>query len=236
MNQNQKRGFTLLELLITISIIAILSLIIIFILNPAETLKKSRDAQRIADLSTLKTALGLYLTASSTPDLDAATTVCIPSSGATAMISYSLEAADSSSCGTTIVKGNDAAGGGFSATDNCRYGGTGGTAGVVDGTGWVPVNLTVLTGGSPISNYPLDPTNTIALLTAPTSSDLVYRYVCQNSITTAGKPSYVFEIDAQLESAAYTSEDDRRAKDGGDNVNYYEVGNSLRLLGTGYNF
>lgn len=235
MDKNQKRGFTLLELLITISIIAILSLIIIFILNPAETLKKSRDAQRIADLATLKTALGLYLTASSTPDLDAATSVCFTSGGSSAMVSYSLEAADSSSCTADIVEGADAAGT-FSTSDQCRYGGIGGAAGVVDGTGWTPVNLTVLTGGSPISNYPLDPTNTIASLTAPTSSDLVYRYVCQNSVTTAGKPSYLFELNAQLESAAYTSEDDRRAKDGGNNVNYYEVGNSLRLLGAGSNF
>ena len=65
-----KKGFTLLELLIVVSIIAILSIALVFMLNPTETLKKSRDAQRISDLNTVKTALGIMLTASSTPSLD----------------------------------------------------------------------------------------------------------------------------------------------------------------------
>ena len=64
---NRSSGFTLLELLIVISIIAILSIALVFMLNPAETLKKARDAQRISDLKTVKTALGIMLTASSTP-------------------------------------------------------------------------------------------------------------------------------------------------------------------------
>ena len=47
------KGFTLLELLIVIAIIAVLSVILVLVLNPAETLKKSRDTQRMSDLSTL---------------------------------------------------------------------------------------------------------------------------------------------------------------------------------------
>src|ERR1035437_6565486 len=62
MKKNKKGGFTLLELLIVIAIIAILSVALVIVLNPAETLKKARDAQRISDLSTLKTAIGLYMT------------------------------------------------------------------------------------------------------------------------------------------------------------------------------
>ncbi|MEK7097923.1 MAG: prepilin-type N-terminal cleavage/methylation domain-containing protein [Patescibacteria group bacterium] len=233
-NAKNSKGFTLLELLIVIAIIAILSVVLILVLNPAEMLKKSRDVQRISDLNTLKTAIGLYITSTSTPDLDTGTSLCIPTSGATAKISYSAELADSSSCATTVSKGSDAAGGSFSTTDNCRYGGTSGAA-AIDGTGWLPVNLGSLTGGSPISNLPLDPVNTIGTATAPTSTDLVYRYACQESVT-GGKPSYIFELDAQLESNAYTSEDDKRSKDGGDNTNFYEVGTSLRLLGSGVNF
>ncbi len=63
------RGFTLLELLIVIAIIAILSVALIIVINPAETLKKSRDANRISDLNTIKTALGIYLTSTTTPYL-----------------------------------------------------------------------------------------------------------------------------------------------------------------------
>lgn len=65
--EKQEAGFTLLELLIVVSVIAILSVALVLVLNPAETLKKSRDAQRISDLSTIKTALGIYLTSTSTP-------------------------------------------------------------------------------------------------------------------------------------------------------------------------
>jgi len=71
--QNREKangGFTLLELLIVITIIAILSVALVFVLNPSETLMKSRDTQRLSDLSTLKTALGVFLTATSTTQLD----------------------------------------------------------------------------------------------------------------------------------------------------------------------
>lgn len=233
MNTREKRegGFTLLELLIVIAIIAILSVALVFVLNPAETLKKSRDAQRISDLKTLKTAIGLYLTSVSTPDLDAAVAnVCLGSANTAAQISYSFETTDVS-CAVNIAEGTDVAtGSSFSATDMCRY--VAANAFSVDGTGWVPVNLTSLTGGSPISALPADPVNTVAAPATPVSTDLVYRYACQNAGTT-GKPSYVFEVDAQLESDAYTLTDDRRAKDGGDNPNYYEVGTSLKLIGAG---
>jgi len=69
---NRNRGFTLLELLIVIAIIAILSVALIIVINPAETLKKSRDANRISDLNALKTALGIYMTSTTTPNLGGA--------------------------------------------------------------------------------------------------------------------------------------------------------------------
>ena len=61
-----KKGFTLLELLIVIGILAILSTTMILVINPAELLKKARDSQRISDLSTVKTAVAYYLTNAST--------------------------------------------------------------------------------------------------------------------------------------------------------------------------
>src|SRR3989344_4392766 len=79
MKKNKKSGFTLLELLIVIAIIAILSVALVIVLNPAETLRKSRDAQRLSDLSTLKTAIGLYLTSTTSPLLDNGTnSTCKP--------------------------------------------------------------------------------------------------------------------------------------------------------------
>ena len=211
-----KGGFTLLELLIVISIIAILSVALVFILNPAETLKKSRDAQRISDLSTLKTALGLYLTSTSTPYLGSVTanTACKPNASgwtaATQKIFYSVPTGFADATldgGTTFPVASVVA-----------------TPGLIDGQGWIPVNFETLTSGSPISNLPVDPVNTTASASDVTSSNFVYRYACQaNNVT--------FEIDAQLESDAYTVADNKRTSDGGNSTFYYEVGTNLKIMG-----
>lgn len=224
-------GFTLLELLIVIAIIAILSIALVFMLNPAETLKKSRDAQRISDLKTVKTALGVMLTAASTPRLDSTTgVVCTTDTlgatqGASRRIAYSASTAVTSNAtaGGADIDGAFTSGGYTVTTTN---------SGKVDGAGWIPVNLKALTGGTPISSFPVDPINTVT--GAATSTDLVYRYGCQNLSTT--RPSYIFEIDARLESNAYTVEDNKMANDGGDNTGMYETGNSLNLLPISGNF
>jgi hypothetical protein len=88
-------------------------------------------------------------------------------------------------------------------------------------------------GGSPISNLPVDPTNTIAStdsVSSITSASLLYRYAC--SVT-----PLTYEIDATLESAAYTSgTDNKEANDGGNNLNFYETGTNLLILGSGTDF
>ncbi|MCX6736947.1 MAG: type II secretion system protein [Candidatus Parcubacteria bacterium] len=61
-----KKGFTLLELLIVIGILAILSAVTILVINPAELLRKSRDTQRISDLGSINSAIAFYLTNAST--------------------------------------------------------------------------------------------------------------------------------------------------------------------------
>ena len=221
MNIKEKReaGFTLLELLIVVSIIAILSVALVLVLDPAETLRKSRDAQRMSDMSTIKTAIGLYLTSTTTPYLGAATagalnnTNCV-ATPATAItkIMYSL------SSGTAI--GDTTLDGVASAVQVA-------TPALVDGAGWIPVMFENLTGGSPISNLPVDPINTVATpATVVASTDLVYRYAC--SVT-----PLAFEIDAQLESIAYKTTDDKRASDGGNSALYYEVGTNLKIMGRG---
>ena len=228
-------GFTLLELLIVITILAILAVIIIFVLNPAETLKKSRDVQRLSDLATLKNALALYATTVSPVDLDAAVGLCLSGATSTARIAYSSVVADPT-CTTNPTEGADT--GATFASDACfTAGNVTATVTLADGAGWLPVALTNITGGSPISGLPLDPTNT-AISATPSNADLVYRYACQ-STGASGKPSGVFEVNAILESDTYkagSTTDDKAAKDGGDNADYYEIGTSVKLIGGGTAF
>jgi prepilin-type N-terminal cleavage/methylation domain-containing protein len=217
--EKNSEGFTLLELLIVITIISILSVAIQFVLNPSETMAKSRDVRRMADLTTLKIALGVYLTATSSPLLDnVANNLCL--GGATPDIWYS---ADQTTAGSITDSTYPA---GFSAFVQRA---SAAASAAVDGTGWVPVKLSGLVGGAAISNMPTDPINQIAIngsaLGAITNNALSYRYVCRKSPLN-------FEIDAKLESKAYgtAGTDDKGAKDGGNNANLYEVGTDLTIL------
>src|SRR3989304_1786757 len=56
MKQNGK-GFTLVELFVVITIILIVATLIVTILNPVEILKRSRDAQRLEDLNSIRKVL-----------------------------------------------------------------------------------------------------------------------------------------------------------------------------------
>lgn len=218
------KGFTLLELLIVIAIIAILSVVLIVALNPAETLRKTRDSQRISDLASLKTALGIYVTTTTDPQLDntSGNTLCVGGSGSDSIWV---------SVPTAIETITDLGPYGGMLTAVQRASNT--TASAIDGTGWVPVNIGGITGGSPISNMPLDPINDLSITTgadastaaALTNGAQMYRYAC--AVT-----NVVFEADARLESTAYGvgGTDDKAAKDGGNNANLYEVGTSLTIL------
>lgn len=53
------KGFTLVELLVIISIIAILAAVIILVINPLELIHRSRDATRIKDLDNLAQAINV---------------------------------------------------------------------------------------------------------------------------------------------------------------------------------
>ena len=190
MTHTNKKGFTLIELLIVIGILAILATAVILILNPAELFRQARDSQRISDMATLKSALAFYLSTVATPDLDA-----------------------SGVCGTNYWGTVTGATENFTGTPAQHS-----NIGIaVDGTGWIPVNFTLIPGSSPLSSLPSDPLN-------PDTATQSYTYQCNASNLT-------FEINANLESARYknTGPDDVESTDGGNNPDVYEVGNASGL-------
>ena len=222
MEQSKKRGFTLLELLIVITILAILTLVVILFINPVEILKKSRDVQRLSDLATMKTAIAVYLQDRGSNNLGG-TTYCI--TGTTASETFTLNTSPHISIADTtpltgatfITGGTDCtASGGYNATTTADQFKN-------NGVGWMPyINFTTMAGGAPIERLPVDPVNTATGSCGVDS--LYYRYVCKTNQT--------FEIDATLESDAYKlgGTDSKPNKDGGNSEMRYEVGTDLNLL------
>lgn len=60
MKSKRVRGFTLIEILVVIGIIAILAAIVIIAINPARQFAQARDTQRMSDISAISNAIGQY--------------------------------------------------------------------------------------------------------------------------------------------------------------------------------
>lgn len=189
-----RKAFTLIELLIVIAIIAILSVVVILVLNPAELLRQSRDATRLSDMATLVTALNLYTTNQSTGSL-----------GSSSVVYVSI--ADPSA---TSTAGDQCQGLGLTPlpTGYTYHCAASSTIKNVNTLGWMPVAFSAVSGGPPIGNLPIDPTN-------QTSSNLFYTY-------TPGTTQY--ELMALLESSKYQPQ---AQSDGGYNPAIYEAGTNL---------
>jgi prepilin-type N-terminal cleavage/methylation domain-containing protein len=168
------KAFTLIELLIVIAIIAILAVVVVLLLNPAELLRQSRDANRMSDLNTLTDALSQY---AADQGLNPGFSLGTPG---VAYLSIPDPTATSSA-------GTNCSGLGLSGNYHCP---ASSTYRNVNGTGWIPVNLTKMSNGSPIGVLPVDPIN-------QSSSNLYYCYVTNGT---------TFDLVAYPESQKYTAE------------------------------
>jgi len=133
-------SFTLVELLIVIAILAILVTAVVIVLNPAELLAQARDAQRASDTKTVSGALDILVVDNPSATFGTPQKVYISIPDTNADCSGIPDLPDlpegwSYSCTTPTNLKN------------------------IDGTGWIPVDLTMVKGGSPIPVLPTDPTN-----------------------------------------------------------------------------
>jgi len=97
-----KKGFTLIELVIVISILAILATVVVLVLNPAELLAQARDSQRMSDLSSIKSAIALYLATATSPTVETGPTCTATGCGASPNSPFGSETVTTS----TAVDGN----------------------------------------------------------------------------------------------------------------------------------
>ncbi|MFA7202061.1 MAG: type II secretion system protein, partial [Candidatus Paceibacterota bacterium] len=184
------------ELLIVIGILAILTAAVVIVLNPAELLKQARDSQRMTDLDALENAIALFLADSKTFTANGSvvTTSCYVSNASITAGANGCNGAGAARHGTKTAVPSASTG--------------------VTGSGWLPLNLSAVSSGSPLSVLPLDPTN---------STTYFYSF---SGDTTA----LTFELNAMFESSKYTT---KMTSDGGNlnsaSTGFYEIGNDPGL-------
>jgi len=149
-----QKGFTLIELLIVVGIVGILSVVVVSTINPAEILKQSRDAKRLAEIESIDGAVEFALSQNLSLNIGSSTTIylSLPDSDQGCGNYPSLPVLES----PWVYR--------CSSEANYRN---------IDGTGWLPVNFASLST-SPFTALPVDSKNDDEL-------GLYYSYTPQGS-------------------------------------------------------
>jgi len=203
-NRKNNKGFTLIELLVVIAIIAILSVVVILTLNPAELLRQARDSNRVSDMATLKSSLSLFEADVSTSSINAlGTYTVLYLNGGANTASTSIYIGGSGLANPTAW--------GYATTSVTTMATS--TSRLVNGTGWIPTNLSAISSGAPIGALPVDPVN---------NASLTYSFVASST---------VFKLATKMESVKYNSggAGDVVSTDGGNGSTTYEQGTNLQL-------
>jgi prepilin-type N-terminal cleavage/methylation domain-containing protein len=190
----QKQSFTLIELLVVIAILGVLATAVVLVLNPQELIKQGRDSKRLSDLQNLNTALSLL-------------EVDCPSCffGSSSVVYVSLP--DTSPTCANLGLPSLPSGWSYRCVSESNLL-------KVDGTGWIPVDFTKFSSGSPLTKLPIDPVNS-------SSTGQYYTYVAGGSWSLVG----------MLESKKYLSQ---ARNDGGYDPERIEYGTNLTLWRNAY--
>ena len=197
---SHKKGFTLIELIIVIALIALLATTVILVINPVKIFKEARDSQRIADLGQMNSAMSLLLATDSVTFQNSDLGLC-----STKCYAHGVTGAMNNGCG--------------------RYSGAlapvTSTSQVVDGNGWIPVKLTNAANGAPISAWPIDPK---PINTGVTTTSYFYSYACDTS------DKWEFTAHMESTRYASSGTDDVESTDGGNLTGLFEVGTGTSSL------
>ena len=199
MSKESNKGFTLIELLVVIAIIAVLSIVVILTLNPAELLRQARDSNRISDLSTVKSAIALYLADITSPWLGTSTNAyedVTSLANSTSTTSFNLTFSSQPSAGAIVTSTAPRA---------------------VDGTGWIPVKFTQISSGAPIGQLPVDPLD---------NDGGIHLYLYKASSTAL---TFKLAAKMESTKYSNTGTSDVESTDGGNNTAEFEAGTNLRL-------
>ena len=227
--KSKKKGFTLIELLVVIAIIAILSVVVVLTLNPAEMLRRSRDSNRASDLSIIKTALSLYLADVSTTAMGATnpSSTCYIQYAGSAPATYwefANNAANETGNTVTSTLASATACPWFqTATQNPGIASSSRAVNTI--YGWIPINLSLISSGAPIGQWPADPSYSAGSnTTGNAAAGHFYSY-------TSTSTNNGYKLAAKMESALYSQggTGDLESTDGGISNTMYEQGTNLSL-------
>ena len=184
-----RASFTLIELLIVTTLLAVLGAVVVVVLNPAEMFRQSRDSQRLVDLNQLNKVLSFIQV--DQPALNF---------GSSSVVYVSIP--DASSTCANLGLPTLPSGWSYACSNSTNYK-------KINGLGWVPVDFTLFSAGSPISKLPIDPVNA-------TSTGEYYTYVAGGS----------WKLTARLVSKKYTP---KAGLDSGSDPALFEQGNDITL-------
>ncbi len=196
-----RKGFTLIELLVVIAIIAILSVVVIFALNPVVLLEQGRDSSRMSDMAVLNNNINFASEVGSGGGISLGSPdtvyISIPDPVATSTAGDQCQG---------LGLGTLPSGWAYHCAASSTYHN-------VNGTGWVPINFTILPGGSPSGALPVDPVN-------QTSTFLYYTYVMNSS--------YQYQLYAHFESPSYQAQESTEGTPGID-PETYKIGTNVDI-------